>query len=102
MDMLIQNVVKDVINDHTRTIVDEITERIEFFAQSKLKEIEESYQKKLIDQLYRRINNLENLCHAQNLQLNNACKEIDSLKEGTTDILKNNGCFKRSKAIKLF
>ena len=44
--------------------------------------------KKLIDQLYRRINNLENLCHAQNLQLNNACKEIDSLKEGTADILK--------------
>ena len=68
--------------------MDEITERIEFFAQSKLKEIEGSYQKKLIDQLYRRINNLENLCHAQNLQLNNACKEIDSLKEGTTDILK--------------
>ena len=44
--------------------------------------------KKLIDQLYRRINNLENLCHAQNLQLNNACKEINSLKEGTADILK--------------
>ncbi len=82
MDNLIKNVVKEVVTEHTQPLVE------------KLKEIEESchcaQRKKKIEQLYARIGNLETLCNQQMRQLNDACKEINSLKEGTTDILKRN------------
>lgn len=94
VDNLVKNVVTEVLNDYTNPIINDITQRIEFFTQSKLKEIEESchctQHLKTIERLHVRIGNLESLCHQQTCQMTEACNEIDALKKGTTDILRRN------------
>ena len=94
-DILVKTAVESVLEKFTAPVIKDITERLEFFAQSKLDEIESNCQciknKRLTAQLYRRIKDLEGLIEKQSTQLRNACERVDTLEQGT-DILEINSC----------